>query len=667
MHRGVDLGSRWEALERFTPAMLRRLQRREGLLLGESGVLSTCVHVLTARSPGTVTVLTDADAGRTFYHRSRAGEILHLDVFHQVGDVDHRRVAARLRSALAEYTRRAWGINTGLGTLADYVDIQTATGGGRITGSLTFGRKLTLQRAHRNHVHVAMLMAPADLVVVFAVLAAVEQAILECGLELRRVDAVVHQQGGTQPLPLSDYSSETDSYLRDPRDRRGRTGGGPGSGSSGAAGDEPGGRGSGSGGRGGHGDGGAVDGGDGGAGGGTGGSGSPQTGTAWLPDAAELQAAALSLARRIGSEEHLRALMELLARGLSLREVLQELSRRGVEPETAESLLGELRRGDFAGERDGALRLTPRGWHLAEYISRHRRDLRLALRKAMRRTVQRDAAAVGRGLARGRYDPLGKGRTRRAGPPEAGVPLQDVAWPESVTAAAARQAAAWRNAPRTGPAGGPGGENARGSARRPRLTLQYDDLRVLRRRRRRPVDVCLLIDASASMAGERMRAAKTLARHLLATTRDRVAVVVFQERQVRVSVPFTRNDLRVEQGLATIRPYGLTPLATGLAAAREYLKAARPRNPLLILITDGIPTVPHDGTNPLDDALSQAARWRGSRVSFTCVGLQPNERYLRGLVEAAGGSLHIVDELEADTLVAIATAERNRRARPHRS
>ncbi|HEX6988384.1 MAG TPA: VWA domain-containing protein [Bacillota bacterium] len=630
---------RQEEWERLAPAMLRRLRRREGLLLGESGILSTCVHVVTADKPGTVTVLTDADAGSVFYHRSRAGEILHLDVFHQVGDVDHRQVAARVRAALADYTRRTWGLHASRGSLADYVDIQTATGGGRITGSLAFGRKATLQQAHRNHVHVAMLMAPADLASAFVVLEAVERAILDCSLELRRVDGVVHQQGGTGSLPLSDYSSETDSFLRDPRSRRRGIGtAGDGGGSS----------------RGGHGmDGAAADGGWGGG---------------WM-DAAELQAAALGLARRVGSEEQLRALMELLEVAPSLREVVQELARRGIEPDTAESMLSELRRGDFARDREGVLRLTERGRRLADYVSRHRRELRLALRKAMRRTVQRDAAAVGRGLSRGRYDPMGRAHSRRASVPEPGVPLQDVAWPESVTAAAARRAAGRVGARGDEQAAGAAAARAAGQvpARTPPLTLEAGDLRVLRRRRRRPVDVCLLIDASASMAGERMRAAKTLARHLLATTRDRVAVVVFQERQVRVSVPFTRNDLRVEQGLATIRPYGLTPLATGLAAAREYLRAARPRNPLLLLITDGIPTVPHDGTNPLDDALAQAARWRGSRVSFTCVGLQPNERYLRGLVASAGGSLHIVDELEADTLVAIATAERNRRARPRRA
>ncbi|HEY8449080.1 MAG TPA: VWA domain-containing protein, partial [Bacillota bacterium] len=236
----------------------------------------------------------------------------------------------------------------------------------------------------------------------------------------------------------------------------------------------------------------------------------------------------------------------------------------------------------------------------------------------------------------------------------------DITWPDSILAAAARRARALPPAGHGAPVpfgSGPAGAGA--------LTLRFgpDDLRVRLRRRRRPVDVFLLIDASASMSGERMRAAKTLARHLLWTTRDRVSVITFQERQVRITVPLTRNSLRVERGLATIRPFGLTPMASGLAVALDYLRSVRPRNPLVLLITDGIPTVPHEGKNPLDDALKQAARWRQVHVAFTCIGLQPNERYLRDLVAAAGGSLHIVDELEADTLVAIATAERSRRAR----
>src|SRR5690606_16751374 len=124
----------------------------------------------------------------------------------------------------------------------------------------------------------------------------------------------------------------------------------------------------------------------------------------------------------------------------ALRELIQALNRRGLEPDAAESLLAELRRGGFVQEAEGTLRLTDRGLRLAYYVNRHRRDLRLALRKAMRRAVQRDAAAVGRGPARGRCAPLGRAGSGHAGPAEPGVPLQDVAWPESVVAAVARRA-----------------------------------------------------------------------------------------------------------------------------------------------------------------------------------------------------------------------------------
>ena len=95
--------------------------------------------------------------------------------------------------------------------------------------------------------------------------------------------------------------------------------------------------------------------------------------------------------------------------------------------------------------------------------------------------------------------------------------------------------------------------------------------------------------------------------------------------------------------------------------ALAFLRESRARNPLLVLITDGIPTVPYRSANPLEDAVQvarQLAAGRHGQVGFTCIGLQPNERYLRELVGAAGGRLYVVDELERDTLVAIVHRER---------
>lgn len=159
-----------------------------------------------------------------------------------------------------------------------------------------------------------------------------------------------------------------------------------------------------------------------------------------------------------------------------------------------------------------------------------------------------------------------------------------------------------------------------------------------------------------------MRAAKTLARHLLLTGRDRVAVMAFQERAAFLAVPLTRNFAAAERGLAGVSPAGLTPLSAGLGAARAYLQRSHARNPLLLLVTDGIPTVAGGGgRSPLQEALEEADRLRGSGIALCCIGLEPNERYLTELAHRAGGRLHVVSELRVDLLAALARRERLRR------
>ena len=175
-----------------------------------------------------------------------------------------------------------------------------------------------------------------------------------------------------------------------------------------------------------------------------------------------------------------------------------------------------------------------------------------------------------------------------------------------------------------------------------------------------PLSICLLIDASASMAGRRLLAAKHLARHLVLSTRDRVSLVAFQERSVCVQAPFTRDYGQIEAGLARIQPMGLTPLALGLTQGLELVRDARVRRPLLLLITDGIPTVPSITLDPLADALAAARQVSKARVPLGVIGLQPSRRYLGELAKAAAGSLHVVEELDADALMAFAHRERRR-------
>ncbi len=191
--------------------------------------------------------------------------------------------------------------------------------------------------------------------------------------------------------------------------------------------------------------------------------------------------------------------------------------------------------------------------------------------------------------------------------------------------------------------------------------IRQSDLRFEKRRGRTGIDICLLIDASASMLGKRMKVAKNLAEQLVQNSRDRISVITFQEQAVKVVVPFTRNRLQIRQCLETIKPGGLTPLAAGLRKAAEHVCSHCRRPGLLLLITDGIPTLGEKQADPLRDALEAALDFRETtRFHLCCVGLQPNHNILRRVAETADGSLHIIDELNTASLLHIAESERSR-------
>ncbi|HEY8552348.1 MAG TPA: VWA domain-containing protein, partial [Thermaerobacter sp.] len=690
--------------------------------------------------------LRDADAGRVFYGRSRTGQILHVDVFHADGEVDHRLLARNLARAARIFTRDAGTYRVAglpVEQIPDFVDLQTGTGGGRASGSLIYGRRLSLRLAHRNHVHLALGLPRALWGFAIYAVAAAEEAILAAGLELRRIEAVEVVTGrGGAPLDLSDYETASDSLLREegrpraPHDGPPRAaGGGPGGppaawGGEAGAGDGA----AASGGMGWSPIGSGIDAGEGGRGVGArqgaagrlglgrwrqlpvlppphpAGDGSwtrlgtppgPSPGRGGDPDpVAEARAAGSSagdpgdgarpaappyppssaaagpgrpaqaaeaasrlepgspgsagesaaaageavrhqlLARSLGwlretGIDLATALLERLEHGAGWR----DLQLPGASYEELRRWLAQLREAGLVEREGERYRLSPRGRQLLLLLLDEPAAVRTALRRMLRVRPTRPDARPGHGRVAVYDDERGRHVQRRGVRPwQPGAGGDGLAVAETVLAALAR-----------------GGLP---------LRVQARDLRLHRRVRRHPVDVCLVLDASASMAGSRIRAAKDLAHQLLVSTRDRVAVITFQERMVQVQVPLTRNTARVERGLGQIQPYGLTPLAHGLEVASSYLHQARARNPLLVLITDGIPTVPYRTANPLEDAVHvarQLGQGRFGRIAFTCIGLQPNERYLRELVGAAGGRLYVVDELERDTLVSIVHRERAQR------
>lgn len=591
---------------------LRRLfARNRGARLGEATVVSRLVHARDQNRPHGMMLLMGADAGQSFYGRKRPGEIIHLDVFHQAGEVDHRKVAGALIVALGQEASPDGG------SLLDRFDLQTGTGGGRVTGDLTGGQKESLRRNHLNHVHLAGRLADDQLHLLAPLVQTVEEVILGAGLELRKIERIAHLRSNlADGADLSPYAEDGDSLLKEA--------GVPGRSSSGGSRSD------------------SLEQRPQRAASSSDGAGAP-AGEAAGPGGQPTEAAidqALAVVKRIGSPEELLRLLREGDRpeGWYLRQRLD-----GVH---ALNQLKELEEGGYLTRTLRGPVLTDEGRELLTLLTHHLR----AIKQRFRKLVRRAPGTAGPRRPGQRADEVSphvhSGPIRGAVPAQPGDWLGEIAVLETVRRAVTR--AHLGALAHQGPA---------------RLTLRREDVWVQQRASERPLHICILIDASASMAGRRIQAAKHLVRHLLSSTKDRLAVIAFQEREVKVHVPFTRDWAAVEAGLATIQPMGLTPLAHGLSESLELITKARAKRPLLLLITDGIPTVAKWGLDPLADGLKAAKALATAGVPFSCIGLQPSRRYLADLSTMAGGSLHVVNELDASALVAIAHQERRKLAR----
>ncbi len=324
-------------------------------------------------------------------------------------------------------------------------------------------------------------------------------------------------------------------------------------------------------------------------------------------------------------------------------------------PWSTDTAASVLQKHGLLAERYGTSCLTDEGWRLFFALEASRRELEAQFKRMLKRGRWRGPRPQPN--ATSRLDHAGRpthSRTaKEACPLSPGERVPQLAVVSTVISAAVRSLAGSGGShavPATAPpvpATAPPAHAAAPSA----LTIVPGDLRKPLPRPRRRADVCLVLDASASMAGRRLRAAKYLAQHLLLASRDRVAVVVFQERQAQVVVPFTRDFRAAERGLASIEPLGLTPLAEGLVTACEYVRRRRRNDCCLLLITDGIPTVPKWGQHPMDDARQAATELTRHRLRLICLGLEPNRGFLTELAAMAKGSLYVVEELEPDSLV----------------
>ncbi len=150
-------------------------------------------------------------------------------------------------------------------------------------------------------------------------------------------------------------------------------------------------------------------------------------------------------------------------------------------------------------------------------------------------------------------------------------------------------------------------------------------VRYLERRGRERHLVVFVVDASGSMAAAaRMRAAKGVVCGLLEDAyrrRDAVALVAFRGETAEVLVPPTRSAIVAYRRLRALATGGRTPLARGLACARDVLVANARRDPSarahLVLVSDARANAP--ARDAFAHALAEAAALRALHVRALCV------------------------------------------------
>lgn len=520
-------------------------EKGRGVRIGETCCASKKVHVISPDKPEIIKVIKNQDAGMVFYGREKEGEVIHLDIFHEVKEVDVKGLAKDLIDHLKMVEKEE---------ILNYIDIQTGTGGGRLTGSLEFGQTESLKKNHLNHVHLALMLKDEELNLLIDIVKGVEDHLQKNNVGLRKIEKIFSEVGNT-PVDLSPYMSISDSFLKG----EGKKG----------------------------------------------------------------------VYNRKNFENAV-DLMEYLWSLKELEEILDSLSQKGEninflkrKYSDFESILEKLYEKNFLEKKEGKIVLNNNGEEFKKFIKGNYKELELILKRLIKNIkITRSGAS-----SKERREIHSKG-----------VPfltkINNKEWMEEI------------DIPETF-------KNAivRSFYEKENFYIKKEDIVLNKRLGEKEQDICLIIDASASMNGSRLRSAKFLAKHILLNAKKRVAVLAFQDKEVKLFVPYTKNFTSLDSGVSSIVSSGLTPLALAIEKGFEYMTAKKLKNPLMILITDGIPTVPLWTNDPLKDAIKAAEKISRRKIDFFCIGLQPNKDCLSKISKAAKGKLYVVEELRKDALL----------------
>lgn len=164
----------------------------------------------------------------------------------------------------------------------------------------------------------------------------------------------------------------------------------------------------------------------------------------------------------------------------------------------------------------------------------------------------------------------------------------------------------------------------------PAVEVRREDFRVKRFKQKAETVTIFVVDASGSLAMNRLAEAKGAVEMMLAESyvrRDQVALIAFRGQVAETLLPPTRSLTRAKRSLAGLPGGGGTPLAAAIEASEALAHAAarQGRTVALVFLTDGAANIARDGGQGREraqaDARDAAHRLRiaGHKVLFVDV------------------------------------------------
>jgi len=190
-------------------------------------------------------------------------------------------------------------------------------------------------------------------------------------------------------------------------------------------------------------------------------------------------------------------------------------------------------------------------------------------------------------------------------------------------------------------------KTVRKTIRRGHTEIHKDDLKVHERQSKGMIEIIYGLDASASMKGNRIRAAKKAGIALAYNAiqeHDKVGLIIFGE-DIKGTLNPTNEFGVILKSIANVRAHGQTDFTLTLKKAIDLFSHNNVTKHL-ILLTDALPTA---GDKPERETLQAVSMAFGAGITVSLVGLgldKEGTKLAQKIVEIGNGKLFVVKNIE---------------------